>query len=259
MRDAKPRIGEITAYRAFEVRGAQLWSIGYGDYCWRPGTNEAFCDKVGKSGRARKAWVNDPIDADNLIQTTIPAGDHGRIPSPNCGCGFYAYKSETGARARLNPGLLPGRSTRFGLGHFATDAHEILAKVALWGRVIEGRDGYRAQFARVTALIHEYPAPEDLVPEAPAYLIPVVEHYDIPVLGESTNVVQGYITKTTLPISDGPLQVLIRVVRGVDPGWFMVDPSVELPDGVPEVWVEFEVRDGARWIIALDIVTEVDP
>ncbi len=194
-------IGEHVAYRGFEVRGDSLWSIGYGEYQWSPGTNEARCDKVGKR---RSHWTNDPMDDDALIEQRVPAGRHGRIPSPSCECGFYAYRSETIARMRLGPPVMrPGRSTRFGLGSFGTDAHETLAMVKLWGRTIKGADGFRSQFASILALIAEDPEP----------LRAVLGTFDIPSVPPRDTVAHGYVAAL-----DGTRFRLMTVTD--DLGWF---------------------------------------
>jgi hypothetical protein len=51
------------------------------------------------------------------------------VPHQRCGCGIYALKSLKILR----------RSHYFG--------YECFGKVSLWGRIIEGDDGYRAEFA----------------------------------------------------------------------------------------------------------------
>jgi hypothetical protein len=240
------RIGERVGFRGFHVRGSRLWSIGYGDYRWVPGENEAHCDRIGKPGKGRTVWVNDPMDPDALVERRIPAGDHGRIPSPNCECGFYAYKTEALARHRFGGGrVLLGRSARFGLGNFGTDAYEVIGKVTLWGRVIRGTDGYRAQFARVVGLV----APDEIQRE----IADVLDHYEVPALAPSANLATGYITK----VLESPLRVRIRTVSD-DLGWFLVGPDVELPEGVPEVAVQYEWRNDEAVLTSVVVITEVD-
>lgn len=58
----------------------------------------------------------------------MPNSQH-RSPQQRCGCGIYALKSLKILR----------RSNYFG--------YECFGQVALWGRIIEGEDGYRAEFA----------------------------------------------------------------------------------------------------------------
>jgi hypothetical protein len=228
------RVGEYIAYRAFSVRGGQLWSIGYGNYLWTPGTNEAYCDKVDKRGK-RKVWTNDPLDHDTLIERKVSAGSHGRIPSPSCECGFYAYRTESIARMRLGPTkTLPGRSTRFGLGQFGTDRHETLAMVKLWGRTLPGRDGFRSQFASVLALIVEDPEPFRWVLEA----------YDIPAVSPTEEVATGYVTSR-----DGTRVRLMTVVE--DLGWFTV--GIDFPELGQKVTVEYEEQNDTRVITSFHV------
>jgi hypothetical protein len=228
-------IGEHVAYRGFEVRGDRLWSIGYGEYQWSTGTNEARCDQVGKR---RIFWTNDPMDTDALVERKVAAGAHGRIPSPSCECGFYAYRSEFLARMHLGfPIMRPGRSTLHGLGNFGTDAHETLAIVKLWGRTIQGTDGFRSQFASILALIVEDPEPFGGVLEA----------YDIPSVSPRDTVANGYVAAV-----DGIRLRLMSV--SADLGWFTAEAKAARIG--QEVTVEYDVLGEDRVITSIFVHRE---
>jgi hypothetical protein len=232
--DATLRIGEHVGFRAFTVRGVGLWSIGYGAYEWLPGVNEAHCDRVGKRGNhKRSVWVNDPMDPEGLIERTAEASDHGRIPSPTCECGFYAYRSEGLARARLGAaGFLAPRSH---FGNFGVDDRQALGKVKLWGRVVCGVDGYRAQFASVVALILE---------DRQAFE-EVRARYDIPAIPPNDNVATGFVT------SFEGSSIRVQTVHA-DLGWYEVLGS-EIPQRGQEVTLEFEEHDGRRRVTSMHV------
>lgn len=59
-------------------------------------------------------------------------------PSAGCSCGLYALKPEPEALRFLELELGPG---------------VVVGSVRLWGKVIEGAHGYRAEFARVATLV----------------------------------------------------------------------------------------------------------
>lgn len=64
--------------------------------------------------------------------------DRHRCPSQRCQCGIYALKSLAILR----------KSSYFG--------YDCYGQVALWGKIIEGEDGYRAEFAYPKAIYVTY-------------------------------------------------------------------------------------------------------
>jgi hypothetical protein len=69
----------------------------------------------------------------------IAGTDHGAAPGAACECGVWAFKEREAAEDVLAAYRYAGMAMAVG-------------RVALWGRVIEHRDGYRAQFAYPTEL-----------------------------------------------------------------------------------------------------------
>lgn len=66
------------------------------------------------------------------------AGTGHKAPFSRCACGVYALKSYIGLR----------RSSYY--------PNDVWGQVALWGKVIEGEDGYRAEFAYPKTLFVPY-------------------------------------------------------------------------------------------------------
>jgi hypothetical protein len=70
---------------------------------------------------------------------------HGHTPAaPGCGCGFYAYGTYDAVRDH-------------------DEAHDVVAVVACWGRVVPGTRGLRAQHARIEAIWLSATVPRHLV------------------------------------------------------------------------------------------------
>ena len=132
----------MTGWRAWGIDPATptgaapvLRSVTYGDYFWTPRVPmEAECPK-GK--------------------------DH--VPGEDCSCGLYSAKT----RAHLQ-GMAYHRYDAKASGLF-----HVIGEVALWGKVIEGTQGWRAQFG--------YPRELFLPFEAWALAKPLTEAYGIPV------------------------------------------------------------------------------
>jgi hypothetical protein len=180
----------------------------------------------------RKVWVNDPLDPNGLVEQTIQVGDHGRIPSPTCECGFYSYKSEALARARI--GRVAGYAApRSPFGNFGVPEDQlIIGKVKVWGRVIRGTDGYRAQFASIVALIAEDASELD----------EVLHRYGIIAVPRNKNAATGYVTNL-----DGD-KVRLQTVRE-DLGWYeLCTEALELGQ---QVTVEFEERGAERCVTSV--------
>jgi hypothetical protein len=144
---------------------------------WTPGTNTAHCPNAGvpsspkKKPAKRTTWVN---EGGKLKQITLEDDDqtdeptHGLIPSLNCSCGFWVYKSAERARAQFASELRRPRSM---YGDFSDD-ELVMAEVAGWGGAVEGRDGWRFEKAKVVGL----------VTDAPHRFRAVLDRYKIPAL-----------------------------------------------------------------------------
>jgi hypothetical protein len=96
----------ILAYRAWRISGETLQSC--------------TCDCLWNPRKRMDACCNHHVR-------------HACVPSWNCECGFYGYKSEEGLAASGYPQTQPCRTVQ--------------GRVALWGRVIDHELGYRAERA----------------------------------------------------------------------------------------------------------------
>jgi hypothetical protein len=136
---------EFVGYRVFRSFGCGLYSYS-ADYSWVPGPNEAACRHAGRPG-------------------------HGPIPSLGCSCGFWIYKGAEAAARRFYTLMFPSGPSSWGpFGDFGqhTSDPALFGEVRLWGRVIEGDDGYRAQWAELQALL-DIGQDIDLTPWCDAY------------------------------------------------------------------------------------------
>jgi len=108
----------VVGWRAWRVGPDQLESIVYSDSVWLP----------GKPINAVCAWQ----------------GTAAETPSRDCGCGIHATKTMREAMTWLRPCRMPGCILEH--RHTALGAR-ILGRVALWGKVIEHKNGWRGEFA----------------------------------------------------------------------------------------------------------------
>jgi hypothetical protein len=250
MNDADVVIGEVQGYRAFEIRGQGLWSIGYKPYQWLPGVNQAHCDLVTAAPSKQRVWINDPTTQSGLVEKEEMMVAHGRIPSPMCTCGFWLYKSEAKCRQKF-PQLSQaiGRSSTGSFGDFGTEADDwVMGNVVAWGRAIEGSDGYRAEFARIVAI----------VTDSPSRLARVLELYGVDAVPPRSKAQEGLSTAWITQVSPGePFEVKLN---HPDPGnsedeigTFVVDRGVTVPSVGSRVTVRFEWRGAMRWISAFTV------
>jgi hypothetical protein len=210
MGDYDIHLGELHGYRAFEVDGDRLLSIGYGDYEWRPGTNRARCDRVGQ--RSRTVWINNPDDPTGIVKAKEAELSHGRIPSFNCDCGFYVIKTERQVREMFEP-----------QGMFAAHNH-VVGRVKFWGRAIEHDHGYRVEFARILSIITD----------EPERFAPVLDRYGIPAIAPTPSM-DAWVSD-----ADGS-SIKLRDYKTfgiID--WFEVAPGLEVPKPGCGVTVEYE-------------------
>ena len=135
----EPQVGEIRALRTFRVGPGGLLYPLFSDTPWVDGPNAARCLRTpglvgpppGTVGLPGVGGLAGPFAA-----AGNPFGDPqiGHLPpEPECTCGFYAYGSTDSV-------------------HEYPHARHVRAVVAVWGRVIAGTRGLRAQYGRVEAL-----------------------------------------------------------------------------------------------------------
>jgi hypothetical protein len=65
--------------------------------------------------------------------------EHDEVPDPVCTCGIYAYKEYVTAEKEFNP---------------REKARSVLGVVELWGNVIPASCGYRAEYAKIRAVLN---------------------------------------------------------------------------------------------------------
>lgn len=119
---------ELDVYTA-PVWGFRSWKVTPGlpvlvslnqGLAWKPGRNEAIC-----------------MNEDSYVagSSYSPLACDGNIPNPYCGCGFYALRDF------------------FDAVSYGSGGYESVGGVVGWGKVIDGSNGWRAQYAAVAALL----------------------------------------------------------------------------------------------------------
>jgi hypothetical protein len=130
-------VGRIVACRLWRLDGyiiPQLRSTGV-SYRWRAGQQEAVC-----LGSPRDIHRSRSLGLCNQVQ--------GPVVQRSCGCGFWGLTSWSRLGAEFG---MQGRDMR-------QSSHEYpgcVGLVEMWGRVVPGVYGWRAQYAQITALANE--------------------------------------------------------------------------------------------------------
>jgi hypothetical protein len=240
----EPRVGEVEGYRVFWVRGDELHPLAVGS-AWQPGTNTAQCRNAGPAKTKTKktktkttTWVNDGAKLKEIpLEDDEPEDQaHGLIPSAECGCGFWVFKSAERARARFAADLKRPRSSSY--GDFDGADELVMAKVAGWGRAVEGADGWRFEKARVIALVTDEPHRHRRL----------LDHYGIEALqtvglepwidfeprslAETFDLVENYIGKYVVLSSEQRCAVVLWVAATWIPDAFDVSPYIALQSAV---------------------------
>lgn len=171
-------IEKVEGWRAFTFKGDVLGPTNVGRN-WTPGENEALCF----SGiQPQKALKNGP---NGLEEVTFL--DHGPIPEPACGCGFWLlaepsavlerFSSSYASNVAMGSGLWVSPTATWSItGAPQRSAPFVLGKVAGWGRVIVADKGWRVQYAEITELLtvkaRSFAAPDAVELLASAYEVP---------------------------------------------------------------------------------------
>ena len=95
--------------------------------------------RVVRTGGALRLWsavYDEEWPAEGTFSATCRQGHTHAAPALDCACGVYALRDPEGLRR-----YLVGRDDRWVVGR-------VLGQVELWGEVIEGEFGWRAQYAR---------------------------------------------------------------------------------------------------------------
>lgn len=169
-------IGKVEGYRVFNVQNGTLMPLSE-RIPWKPGVNEAFCTNTHQM--EKEVLRNTP---EGVIKTSVSL--HGLIPDPDCHCGFWLYPEVKKMKKYLGNQVRPRRRKRgFGRGGYGDFSGDdfigvVPAKVAGWGRVVEGEDGCRVEFAEVLHLISDNP-PDALVRVAERYKVPIVNEEEL--------------------------------------------------------------------------------
>jgi hypothetical protein len=244
-------VGEVEGYRVF-VAGTDTLSSYSAGYTWAPGANQAYCPKAGKRS-SPTVWVNGPKG--QLVRKDIGGIEgHGPIPSLGCQCGFWFYKSQRACRAQFAD---LGRKAATPFGDFGRDTL-LLGMIKGWGRTIEGEDGWRSEYAKVTALITATPRP----------ISRILERYGIVAVTPATKAEEGisdaYIVSFHPKPGGRPATVTMLGFTPEDPdGEFLAWPrsnvyvQLSLAGVGSKVSLEFESVNGARWITRVTSTTQV--
>ena len=160
--DLVPGVKEGIRFWHVDANG-NLHSVGapnHGKMPWSPGVNEARCLADLRTHLIR-TWKNGPdgIPVEEIVNT------HGPIPSPTCACGFWMLKTLEEAYQR---------AWRYGSGP------TILGRIKAWGRICEGSEGDRVEFAEVVELFADKGHTGNLAQKAAdRYGVPLTE-MDVP-------------------------------------------------------------------------------
>lgn len=153
-------VGEIAGWRLFDVPliPPYLLRSTVVPYVWVPGSNTAMCFR-GPLTFGTAQW-----EQESSWKPLCESYASHR-------CGLYAMKDVYRALPDPSPhsNAIP---VRYG-------SPTVLAQVSLWGRILEGRVGYRAQFAKVVAI---GPNPRTVAPVPDAAFQALALQYDAPIL-----------------------------------------------------------------------------
>ena len=213
-------VGEVEGWRVCHFNGTELTAYN-ADYVWKPGENVAVCTATHQ---ATKQVLRNKADGSGV--ELVEVMDHTAIPDPNCGCGFWMYKSSEGLKAKgpqRGGGYLVtypyrNRTANNGFGSFAPAGQTgyVVVQVKGWGRVVEGADGYRCEYASITAIVDT--GDSFLGELAEKYKVPLVEQPDN--LDKNPDVIEGQV------VSVSPKEM----GRGLKPRPSTVEVSVATAD-----------------------------
>lgn len=146
--DVGPRSPDLTrkvrGYRAFTLsRQGELGSV-FTRNVWMPGPNQARCDarELAAGGRG-------------LIFPPPTVSERHEAPAPGCMCGLYAMHDQPAGweAGDLKGGPIP--SGPMSAMTFADMAVTVGAIVTAWGHLEVHRNGFRAEWAEIVALVHD--------------------------------------------------------------------------------------------------------
>ena len=151
------------------LRGWREWALtadglrGSQGRLWSPGVNTARC-------HGKHAITLRVLD-EALSRAGIAAPIH--TVEPWCTCGLYSWK---------RPDRISGRTAK------------VAGVVELWGRVLIGEHGFRAQYARVVAICGPPGGADGAGPARPTHgeRSAVAARYDVPYYGELDNAVRHF-------------------------------------------------------------------
>jgi len=134
---------------------------------WRAWTVERTLPKFGLAPKLFSATYDDywaPHVAHRALCEYHGDKEGHHIPDERCTCGFYAAKS-------LKHLLSMGYATFNYSGQ--PNRELVIGKVAMWGKVLEGNQGWRTEYAYPVILYIPYTLPELQRPLADGYGVPV--------------------------------------------------------------------------------------
>lgn len=177
------RVSYMRIHQAFAADGADGWPIGR--------ALRAHCGIQGPGAEANE--------------------DHGPIPAKECSCGVYATTSIKVVNQYLGTEQVNGAYVR----------GPILGIVELGGKVWPATQGFRAEYARVAAIIELDPA----YTLTRGQLLAIAAHYRVPLVADKSKNPEDYrsdieelppITSDTTENLDDELAALLDSMKGDD-------------------------------------------
>lgn len=126
---------KVVGYRVFQLNKGELCSCGTKNR-WMPGVNKARCDAPGLWDENQRIWNQIPFNAGEWGQANPRPTLHD-APKNDCQCGLYAFHK---APTDWPEGALKGA---------------VGAVVLSWGKMQVHRDGFRAEYSEIVALVYD--------------------------------------------------------------------------------------------------------
>ena len=184
------QVGEVRGFRLFRMQAGSVLRSYSATYRWSPGRNEATCLSTERRG-------------------------HGAIPEIGCGCGFWIYRDLDRCGRMFRTELLAkGSGSHRTFGEFEPRSLAVLGECRGWGRVLEGDDGWRTEYAAVDTILDIGQG---------VNLSSLAVRYEVPVVAASVDLALRHTGRLTARDHVHRSQR----TRGLFPGW----PEVPGQDG----------------------------
>jgi len=153
-----PLYGEpVIGYREWVLNGWALTPLVKGPI-WQPGVNRAACY------------------LDQCFSLVDAPAAHP-VPGSSCECGFYAHHEPSWRRSGTGPGETP---ISLGVTAPRSPGPKVAGAIAAWGDIRVHREGFRAEYAQIVALVRPARTPRWLeVAAKEVYAVPLVDDRDL--------------------------------------------------------------------------------